>query len=312
MTWWRRGVAFAFGRLVDERRKMRTCATRVAGWLCVLLAAVSADSGDPVYKKVGDDVVLKADTASASGGITSILWRDGPNLAVQWDGGEVTAFRHFSDRGRLNMSSGELTITGLTREDSGMYTPEINNKEGAPVHLIVISPVPAPAVSTSCDGEGTSCVLTCQGDATDAGPVSFKWRSGDAALEGSSAELRITKEDSSNRTEFSCELQNPVSQESSRPVPNPLIKKTTDGPGSPEPEGDPKIRAGLTVFISLLVAVMLLVGFHRWKAGAWFYQKDSMPWEADFWGKTPRDAAVSNGTAARRGKGQTEEETAMT
>lgn len=291
---------------------MRTCVGSVAGWLCVLLAAVSADSGEPVYKKVGDDIVLKADTAVASEGIKEILWRDGSNIAVQWDGSEVTAFRQFLDRGRLNESSGELTITGLTREDSGLYTPEINSKQGAPVRLIVISPVPVPAVSTSCDGEGSGCVLTCQGNTTEAEPVSFKWRSGDAALEGSSAELRIAKEDSSNRTEFSCELQNPVSQESSRPVPNPLFKKTTPGPGSPEPEGDPKIHAGLTVFISLLAAVVVLVVVHRWKAGAWFYQKDSMPWEADFWGKTPRDAAVSNGTAARRDKGQAEEETAMT
>lgn len=287
---------------------MRPCGMRLAGWVCALLAAVCADSDNTLYKKVGDDVVLKPD--SVSGAITNIMWKEGVNIAVQWEGTEVEPYRQFVDRGRLNVSSGELTITGLTRDDSGPYTPEINNVQGTPIRLIVISPVPVPTVSTSCDDDGTSCVLTCQGNTTNAEPVSLRWRSGGTALEGSSMEQRITKEDSSNRTEFSCELENPVSRESSPPVPNPLV--TAPEPGSAVPDGDLKINAGLTVFISLLAAVLLLVLFHRWKAGVWFYQKDSMPWEADFWGTTPRDAADYNGTAARQEKGQTEEETAMT
>lgn len=44
----------------------------------------------------------------------------------------------YSVRGVLNTSTGELTITGLTRNDSGNYTVEINNQVTKPIQLLVI------------------------------------------------------------------------------------------------------------------------------------------------------------------------------
>lgn len=274
----------------------------IAGWLCVFLAVVSADSVTTLYKKVGDEVVLEPGTTSVT--ITSILWKDGPNIAVHWDGTETDRYRQFEERGSLNTSSGAMTITGLTRNDSGLYTPEINSVVQSPILLIVISPVPKPTVSESCDDEKTSCTLTCDGDTTDAGPVTYRWKSGDSVT-ALSQEQHITKDDSSSISEFVCELENPVSQESSQPVHNPLITAA---------EGKLNISTGVTVFICLLIAVVLLVVVHRCKAGMWFFQKASMPWEVDFWRKQerpPRDAAESNGTTAQE-MGQTDEETPMT
>ncbi|XP_076579154.1 uncharacterized protein LOC143315704 isoform X1 [Chaetodon auriga] len=279
------------------------------GWVCVLLAAVSADSEVTLYKKVGDEVVLQPGAASVAG--ATITWKDGANIAIEWDGTEIDRYRQFRERGSLNTASGEMTITGLTRGDSGLYTPEINNIAATPTRLIVISPVPTPTVIKSCDDEKNSCNLTCEGNTADAEPVSYKWRTDDKVLTGSSKEQHITKEDSSGVSEFSCELENPVSRESSAPLHNPFIT----APESPEPAGGLKISAGLTVFISLLAAVLLLVFIHRWKAGAWFFQKESMPWEAGFWSKherPPREAADSNGTAAHQEKEQTDEEIRMT
>lgn len=277
----------------------------LTSWLCVLVAAVSADSEFKLYKKVGDDVILRP--APTSGTVTNILWKDGSNIAIQWDGTDVDRYRQFEERGRLNTSTGEMTITKLTENDSGLYTPEINNVVQSPIRLLVISPIPKPTVSKSCDDEKTSCTLTCDGDTKGAEPVTYRWRSGDMVL-GSSKEQHITKDNISSINEFSCELKNPVSEESSTPISNPFTI-TSDSPA-----GKLNISTGVTVFICLLIAVLLLVAIHKCKAGMWFFQKASMPWEADFWRRherPPRDAAESNGTSAQE-KGQIDEETPMT
>lgn len=281
--------------------------TRLLGLLCVLQVAVSTASENRLYKKVGDEVVLKPDAAFTT--ITSIMWKDGPNIAIQWDGEDIVYYRQFRERGKLNISSGELTITGLTRNDTGLYTPEINNKVYSSVDLIVISPVPTPTLSESCDKEKTTCTLTCNGDTAGAEPVAYNWKFDDSLRTTSSKTYTITKENSLSIKEFSCELQNQVSKESSEMLPNPLISTPSDT------EGGLKINTGLTVFICLLTAIMLLSLIHRWKAGMWFFQKGSMPWEADFWRKERQrtDAADSNGTAAFQRKTQTDdEETPMT
>ncbi|XP_074483030.1 cell adhesion molecule CEACAM1-like isoform X2 [Sebastes fasciatus] len=269
----------------------------MTGWLCVLLAVVSADPVKKLYKKVGDEVVLKPGTIPVK---PPIIWKEGNNIAMQWDGMETDPYRQFLVRGSLNTTSGEMTITGLTRKDSGLYTPEINDVVQNTTHLIVISPVPKPTVSESCDDEKTSCTLTCDGDTTDAEPVSYRWKSGDT-VKASTKEHRITKDDSSS---IICELENPVSQESSLPVPNRLITA---------PGGKLNISTGVTVFIGLLITVLLLVSLHRCKTGMWFFQKTSMPWETDFWGRHERpqtEAAESNGTTAQEPE-QTDEETPM-
>lgn len=278
----------------------------VAGWVCVFPAAVSAD---PVYKKVGDEIVLQPGSDYVSG--TSIIWKHGSNIAMEWDGDTPDGYRQFKVRGSLNISTGEMTIRGLTPGDGGLYTSEINGNPSSKIRVSVIPPVPTPTVLKTCDAETTSCTLTCDGNTTGAEPVTYKWKLDDKTSTKSSKEHIITKESSSNINEFSCELENPVSQESSQPISNPF---TTSTPDDPEP-GNLKISTGLTVFISLLTVVLFTVLIHRWKAGMWFYQKESMPWEADFWRKQERprrEAAESNGTTAHQEKEHMDEETPMT
>ncbi|XP_068575776.1 T-lymphocyte surface antigen Ly-9-like [Cebidichthys violaceus] len=286
----------------------RETSTRLAACLCVLLAVVFADSEIKVYGKVGDEVVLRPGNSFVTGTITSISWRHKENWAADWEGASEGAtidyYRQFKERGHLNITTGELTITGLTLNDSGLYTSEVNDATKTPdLRLIVISPVPKPTVSKSCDAEVTLCTLTCDGDTADAGPVTYRWRTDDE-VRGVSPELRITKDDFSGVKELSCEMHNPVSEESSRPIPNPF--STALG-------GKLNISTGVTMFIALLVALLLVVAFHRCKAGMWFFQKSSMPWESDFWKKQerpPRDAAESNGTTAQE-NGHPDEETPL-
>ncbi|KAA8579762.1 hypothetical protein FQN60_006855 [Etheostoma spectabile] len=240
----------------------------LAGCLCVLLAVASADSVIPLYKKVGDDVVVKPGPISVA--ITNIMWKHGPNIAVLWDGKELDYFV----RSKLNITSGEMTITGLTSNYTGLYTPEINGMAMNATRLIVISSVPKPTVGKSCGADKTSCILTCEGDTTGAEPFTYRWKS-DSDVTGSSKEQLITKDNSSSIEEFSCELENPVSQMSSDPIANPFFE-------SDEPKREPNIPKGLVVFMVLLFVVLLVVGIHRCKAA--------------------RDA-VSNGSAAQE-KGQ--------
>ncbi|XP_053170712.1 uncharacterized protein LOC128354513 [Scomber japonicus] len=286
--------------------------------LCVLLGLlrdVSAASGS-IYKKVGDEVVLKPDV---SGPITSITWKHGADLAMQWDGPgtDIDAYRTFKVQGKLNVSTGEMTITNLTLQDTGVYTPDINNKAESSIKLVVIFPVPTPTVSESCNEDKTTCTLTCDGNTTGTGDVTYKWKMDDSLSQTSKIHT-ITKENSSNITTFSCVLLNEISEEISKPIKNPLSlgpgPTPSPGPG-PGPNTDMpaeglKINTGLTVFISLLTTVVLLGLIHRWKAGMWFFQKASMPWEADFWRKDneQRDPVESNGTTARPEKRQIDDE----
>ncbi|XP_031708028.1 uncharacterized protein LOC116386159 [Anarrhichthys ocellatus] len=267
----------------------RETSRTLAGCLCVFLAVVSANSETVSYKKVGDEAVLRPGISVVTG-ITSINWKQDGNIAADWEGSATDFYRQFIVRGSLNTTNGELTITGLIPIDSGLYTSEINSEKKTPdLRLFVISPVPKPTVGISCDNESTSCTLTCDGNTTGAEPVTYRWRPGDDVWT-KSQELHITKTGNSSVKEFSCELWNPVSEDSSLPIPNPLHK------------GLLNIVPGVMMFIALLVALLLLVGFHKCKTGMWFFQKTSMPCDSNFWRKherPPTDAAELNGTTVK-------------
>ncbi|XP_019746810.1 carcinoembryonic antigen-related cell adhesion molecule 21 [Hippocampus comes] len=268
----------------------------------VILATCTATK---VYKKVGDDVVLRPDAVPDTSPLTSILWKHGYDIAIQWDTEGVEAFRQFKDRATLNNVNGELTIMGLTQNDSGTYTPEINFVSATQTHLAVILPVPQPTVLTSCDDERTICTLTCAGNTTGAKPVTYTWKFGDS-VETNSSMKHIIQKDTSSAGEFMCELQNPVSIKSSLSTRSPFFT---------ESEAGLKVNTGLTVFICLLTVVVVLVLFHKFRTGMWFFQKAFMPWEADFWRKEERqygDANESNGTTTHPEKAQAGEETPMT
>ncbi|XP_047432035.1 CD48 antigen-like [Mugil cephalus] len=276
-------------------------ATMWAGLLRLcLLAAVSTASASELYGMVGAEVDLEP--MSDGSPITKITWRDGPNIAMDWDDNGFESFRHFKDRGHLNMSTGVMTITGLVASDSGMYTPEINGKTLDSIQLTVIHPVPVPTVETMCDEEMTTCTLTCTGNTAGAEPVTYTWKEDQTTRPESSNNINILKSVPQNVEVkvFSCELKNPVSNEISVEFKNPLNNPKTL-----------RISAGITVCVSLIAVVLVLALIHKWISGVWFYEKESMPWQLDFWKKEPRTANESNGTTARQTKDQTDEETPM-
>lgn len=264
----------------------------LAGWACAWLGAASADSGEKLYSKLGGEVILKP--APISGPIKNIMWKHGLNIAAEWeadsaDGLEV--YTQFKGRCQMSTSTGELEISRLTLEDMGVYTAEVNNEpQTKKINVIILYPVPKPTITKVCDTGGAGCFLSCDANTTGAEPVTYKWKSG-----GTKKMKDVTKDDSVHIKDFICELENPVSLETSDPVFNPFYKGADD-----EVIEGVKISTGVTVFICLLSVVLVLVFVHRWKAGEWFFQKESLPFQADFWRKQPRDTAESNGTASRQ------------
>uniref|UniRef100_A0A1A8H703 Ig-like domain-containing protein n=1 Tax=Nothobranchius korthausae TaxID=1143690 RepID=A0A1A8H703_9TELE len=269
---------------------------QLAAVFCVVVASVTTET---IYKKLGDDVDLKPEVPLV-GKISSITWKIGRDIAAQWDGAELDYFVQFKVRGHLDNVTGVMTIRGLEKGDGNSYTAEVNHiLVGEPIHLIVISEVPVPSVGEKCSEKPRACTLTCEGNVTEAEPVTYTWRS-DQKVELGVGErtLTITEESSAIKV-FTCEVKNPVSQKSSEPFTNPL------NPGL-------KIVTGLVVFFCLLTVALLPVIVHRIRTGVCFYEKMSMPWEKDFWTREQADAVDSNGTATHSPHEKSDEEAPMT
>ncbi|KAK2811027.1 hypothetical protein Q5P01_000289 [Channa striata] len=214
--------------------------TRVLVLLLLVARTQSQLRDEPVYRAVGDEVVLISGPVSDP--ITIITWRHGQDVTMEWFKGSVESFRQFKafaftcwrllecvnpaianfrhrQRGDINGTTGALTISGLTPGDSGNYTAEINNKETRTTQLLVLSRVSKPTVSKQWDPDNTYCVFTCESDTTNAEPVTYSWISQEKSWD-SIKELRITNEES--EIQFHCELSNPVSTEVSETVQNPF------------------------------------------------------------------------------------------
>ncbi|XP_061841243.1 uncharacterized protein [Nerophis lumbriciformis] len=282
--------------MAELPRKLQACLVVISGILTCCC------SGHTIFKKAGDEVVLRPTAAPETGPVKSIVWSHGDNIAIEWDGQSTEVYLQFKNRTRLNYANGELTITGLIQNDSGRYTPEINFVSTGPTRLAVLLPVPEPTIQKSCDAEMTECTLTCAGNTTGAEPVTYTWKFGESVKTNLPKDYKVQK-DSLGEDEISCGLQNPVSKNVSPSIPNPFH---TGGESM-------KLNTGLTVFICMLTAVVLLVLLHKCRTGMWFFQKESNPWEADFWRRTERqrgDALESNGRTSHQEKAQTEEEEA--
>uniref|UniRef100_A0A4W6DM52 Ig-like domain-containing protein n=1 Tax=Lates calcarifer TaxID=8187 RepID=A0A4W6DM52_LATCA len=152
---------------------------------------LSGFADTPVYEKVGGTAVLSP--GSVTGPITNIMWKHDTDIAMGWFDGETEAYRQFKERGSLNASTGNLTITRLTRNDSGIYTSEINNKITSKTQLRVISPVSKPTISVQCDDQRTHCNWTCAGATEDAEPITYNWVAFDATENIVTKERTITE-----------------------------------------------------------------------------------------------------------------------
>ncbi|XP_076736531.1 uncharacterized protein LOC143415066 isoform X1 [Maylandia zebra] len=220
-------------------------------WILISLAIGAASV---TYEKLGGEALLKPGTVS--GTITSITWKHGPDIAVEWYGKETFMYREFKDRCKLDFNTGALTLSNLTVKDSGIYTAEINNKVMSPTEITVISAVPKPAVSTQCNSEETRCTFTCEANVTVAEPVTYSWMVDDEKIDESSRSLEKEKDDPEMVGKpISCQLKNPVSSERSDdviPFTNSIWSGVIIG-----------VIVGIVIVIVIIVVVVLLI--RRWR-----------------------------------------------
>ncbi|XP_029612811.1 uncharacterized protein LOC115196278 isoform X3 [Salmo trutta] len=207
---------------------------RLCFWLYLVRTVVSEDD---LSLKVGGELVLTPDKSTVPYPITSILWKHGKNKVAEWDKdfGGLDIYAAFINRTTLDQTTGELRISGLKKTDSGVYSVEFNSKLLDKTYtLSVIKPVPKPTITSSCNPDKTSCTLTCEGDTTDAEPVTYSWKVGEGAWEVIGKQLIVSKSDTgkpTNSYKYICKLKNSVSGEvsevfGSEPVPKPTITYT--------------------------------------------------------------------------------------
>ncbi|XP_064877542.1 uncharacterized protein LOC115144456 [Oncorhynchus nerka] len=171
-----------------------------------------------LYHQVEGDLVLKPEKSTVTDHITSILWKHGKNKVAEWykDYG-LDIYGTFINRTTLDQTTGELRISGLMKTDSGVYSVEFNSKLLDNTYtLSVIKAVPKPTITSFCNAKQTSCTLTCEGDTTDAEPVTYSWKVGEGPWVVGGKLLIVSKSHTGNSTnsyKYTCKLNNTVSGE---------------------------------------------------------------------------------------------------
>ncbi|XP_041727521.1 T-cell surface antigen CD2-like [Coregonus clupeaformis] len=193
-----------------------------------------------LYHKVGGEVLLKPDITNWPGPITNILWKHGENKVAEWyNRFGLDIYAAFKGRTTLDQTTGELRIRGLTKTDSGLYSVEFNSKlQYKTYKLSVIKEVPKPTITSSCNPDKTSCTLTCEGDTTDAEPITYSWKVGEGAWEVLDKQMNVFKSDTGKPTngyKYICKLNNSVSGEGevSEPVGEVFNSGVQDIPKTP-------------------------------------------------------------------------------
>uniref|UniRef100_A0A8C7VG49 Ig-like domain-containing protein n=1 Tax=Oncorhynchus mykiss TaxID=8022 RepID=A0A8C7VG49_ONCMY len=188
---------------------------------------------DYLYHEVGGELVLKPDKSTVPDPITSILWKHGKNKVAEWDKdfGGLDIYGAFKNHTTLDNTTGELRISGLKKTDSGVYSVEFNSKLLDQTYtLSVIKAVPKPTITSSCNPDKTSCTLTCEGDTTDAEPVTYSWKEGEGAWEVIGKQLVVSKNytgKSTNSYKYFCKMKNSVSGEVSEVFGPEAVSKPT-------------------------------------------------------------------------------------
>eukprot|EP00063_Salmo_salar_P032619 XP_014007454.1 PREDICTED: uncharacterized protein LOC106575470 isoform X2 [Salmo salar] len=183
-------------------------------WICLAQKVVSG---------VGGELLLTPDKSTVPDSITGILWKHGKNKVAEWyKDFDLDIYAAFKERTTLDQTTGELRISGLMKTDSGVYSVEFNSKLLDKTYtLSVIKAVPKPTITSSCNANKTICTLTCEGDTTDAEPVTYSWKVGEGVWEVLDKQHSVSKNNtdkSNNGYKYTCKLKNTVSEEVSKPI----------------------------------------------------------------------------------------------
>nr|XP_020462372.1 uncharacterized protein LOC109963836 [Monopterus albus] len=219
----------------------------------VLSSALTLDI--PVYFKVGGSLELRPQPEHTA--ITGIVWRHNGDLVAEWvdKDSPLTYWGVFKGRTTLNTTTGRLEIRKMSKDDAGLFTVEINKVQNESYAARVVKEVSKPTVLVACSPALESCVLSCDGDTTETGPVIYYWKFEHGEWKQREKDITINKiEEIQNNKTVSCRMKNPVGEKESDPVENPLFKKPSDH------------SVGLGVGLGLgFFALIILAGLGYWQ-----------------------------------------------
>ncbi|XP_063730979.1 SLAM family member 9-like [Eleginops maclovinus] len=227
---------------------------------CLLfLASLRSASTEDMLFEEGGSVTLNLRPAPSKP-ITVIEWKFNGITLAEW-AKDVVELTYKRANTSLDITTGRLVVQKMTKTDQGEYSVEVNNRVQAEKYQVVfIKRVPKPSVLTqplSCSTEDEQCSLTCDGDTTEAEPVTYSWKTGAGEWKASGRSMTITKAEHGQVETFTCKMKNPVSEEESEPVTNKLHSKVPD-PG-------PSTGIVLGIIFLILVALIGVGVFVAWK-----------------------------------------------
>uniref|UniRef100_A0A3Q1GB11 Ig-like domain-containing protein n=1 Tax=Acanthochromis polyacanthus TaxID=80966 RepID=A0A3Q1GB11_9TELE len=196
------------------------------------VALISAEAQNtPEYFEVGGKLVLKPEPFS--GPTRSFTWKlNGKIVGVLDEDQELVYYSAFRDRAQTCFNDN----TSLT-----------------------------------CTKESKSCSLSCGGDITEAGPVTFDFKKGDGDWEEGEKDITIVNDATTNAVEtFSCRMKNPLGETDSESVDNPFYVGSNTG-----------------VIVGMVLGVLGVLLGGAAAGGAYYHRRADQPEEAPLLGQQP-------------------------
>ncbi|XP_075935104.1 T-lymphocyte surface antigen Ly-9-like [Anarhichas minor] len=200
--------------------------------LCVLLAALSLAVTEDKFFTEGGSITLNVRPYYPDP-IKHILWKFGGDLLAEWnkDDAQLEFYRSFKGRTTLDTTNGRLVVNRMSKNDTGVYSVEINgkvteNSVSYTAKWIITKHVPEPVVviRTACTASSEECIVSCDGDTTEAEPVTYSWKMGDKDWEllGKSIEITVIK--NAHDKFITCRMTNSFSEKVSETIINPFYR----------------------------------------------------------------------------------------
>ncbi|XP_052401069.1 uncharacterized protein LOC127948594 isoform X11 [Carassius gibelio] len=216
-------------------------------FICAVFFITGAVSGED--KAVGSSVSFRP--AVIVQPVSSIIWKHtsstGPVVkAIEWDSDDKAISipnPRFQGITSLDEKTGQITITKLTFEHSGLYTIDINSKEQEKKFALnVIEPVPKPKITKDVNSKSDGVRLRCD----YSGKIIWKNSTGQTVEDKKN---EITVKNTGNPENFyTCTLKNTVSEETSDRVYERELFVTGAGP-----------ITGILIFIILLLLLIIIL-----------------------------------------------------
>uniref|UniRef100_A0A3B3S6V2 T-cell surface antigen CD2-like n=1 Tax=Paramormyrops kingsleyae TaxID=1676925 RepID=A0A3B3S6V2_9TELE len=197
-------------------------------YTCVFSNPVSTEESDPVKEVELFPVMEVKEVFGRAGGkvtlvpkvdqpITSITWKNGPNITAKWDsvnGIVFYAICKVGQRCQLDSKTGGLQINSLKLTETLNFTAAINGN--APIScfpVVILDPVSKPSVTSACND--TQCTLFCKG--LDTAYTKYSWKENNEMIADDTTTLHVEKSDKLDKI-YTCVFSNPVSTAESDPV----------------------------------------------------------------------------------------------